>query len=53
MYRMNHVQSEDVYRVKSSTESSKLNSQVERAALLLHIREIRGSDIGPKTGYPD
>jgi hypothetical protein len=38
------------YRVSSNLLS---NVVVERLTLLLHIREVPGSNLGPKTGYPD
>jgi hypothetical protein len=34
-------------------EPEKLNVVVERLALLLHIQEVLGSNLGLETGYPD
>jgi hypothetical protein len=31
----------------------KSNVMVEWLALLLHFREVTGSNLGPETGYPD
>jgi hypothetical protein len=42
-----------LYFVVCLSDTHERNVAVQRLALLLRLREIRGSNLGTETGYPD